>query len=295
MKDLEIIKKILEEDNTVNIFELLSNTNNVNLIKLCVLNDKYLTEENLDSIIKESMPNPKLAKIKDTFDRIIYTDKYRNIINLIIKYPIIEKIPSKIIDQFDEHDWVSIISNKPYLLKHCKIIKKFKEEDWVNILVEQPSLIEKVNIIHDLSPENWVYLIKKRPQLTEYCNKFDEFSNNNWYELLSAIPNLANKCHIALEEDEVIDLLIKYPILIKKLNIENIGEFNHKTETMMYNSKKYHIDFMKKYTEIFTTPEILTNMIGIYPDLKGLYSERNLWKYVDFSKLTENIEYAILK
>ena len=36
-------------------------------------------------------------------------------------------------------------------------------------------------------------------------------------------------------------------------------------------------------------------MIAIYPDLKDLYTEKDLWKYVDFSKLSNNLKYAILK
>ena len=50
---------------------------------------------------------------------------------------------------------------------------------------------------------------------------------------------------------------------------------------------------MKKYIKKHKDPIILTNMIGIYPDLKDLYTKKNLWKYVDFSKLTNNLEYNI--
>ena len=63
----------------------------------------------------------------------------------------------------------------------------------------------------------------------------------------------------------------------------------------MYNSKEYHVEFINKYIEKYTDKDVLTNMIGIYPDLKDIYTKNNLWKYVDFSKLTKNIEYSILK
>ena len=63
----------------------------------------------------------------------------------------------------------------------------------------------------------------------------------------------------------------------------------------MYNSKEYHVEFINKYIEQYKDQEVLTNMIGIYPDLKEIYTKNNLWKYVDFNQLTENLEYSILK
>ena len=66
-------------------------------------------------------------------------------------------------------------------------------------------------------------------------------------------------------------------------------------ENIVYNSTKHYIKAMNKYIERFNNNEFLTNMIGIYPDLKELYTEKNLWQYVDFNQLTESIEYSILK
>ena len=52
---------------------------------------------------------------------------------------------------------------------------------------------------------------------------------------------------------------------------------------------------MEKYIKKYKDEEVLTNMIGIYPDLKEIYTKKDLWKYVDFSKLSDNIEYSMLK
>ncbi len=51
---------------------------------------------------------------------------------------------------------------------------------------------------------------------------------------------------------------------------------------------------MKVYIKSNKDKKVLTDMINIYSDLKEIYTEKNLWKYVDFNQLCENLEYRIL-
>ena len=73
--------------------------------------------------------------------------------------------------------------------------------------------------------------------------------------------------------------------LILKIFYYNYKEYN-----------KYMNIIMKKYIKQYKESEVLTNIIGIYPELESFYVENNLFKYVDFSKLSDNLKkYFILK
>ena len=296
MKKLEIIEKIFEEDPNIDIFKILSTKDPSNLTKLCVLNKKYLTNENINTIIKESISY--FPTMKDDFGPTgVYDRKYKNIIDLLCVYPeIIKKIPDNITKNIRILDWIDIIQKQPNLINNCSVIDEFKVDNWINIFKIQPKLVDKfINKLKNISIYDWIDILNINPEASKYCNKFDEFKSSHWFSLLRYTPELIDKCNILLEKEETIALLNKYPHLIEKLIIEDIFEIKYESEKMLYNSKNYHINFMEKYIEYYKDSEILTNMIGIYPDLKDLYTKNNLWQYVDFNQLHINLEYSILK
>ena len=101
-----------------------------------------------------------------------------------------------------------------------------------------------------------------------------------------------NKCKININRKYKIELLNKYPNLLDKVNIKNI---KNDCINILYNSRKHHLRLMKSYIKNNKDNKVLTDMIGIYPDLKDLYTKNNLWNYVDFNQLSNNLEYSILK
>ena len=270
MKKLEIIQKIIQEpvkmigiEDTHDVSNLLQNSKINNLMILCVLNKKYLTKENLNYIFSEEKLMNNITKDK--------LGSYNYITTLISFYP--------------------KLLNKYKILN--ELIKNISVNNWIMILKKQPQLIDKCNILDNISYIQWNYILFEQPNLSKYCNKFTEFREDNWFDLLIRHPELIDKCDKNLDSKIIIKLIERHPKLIEKININDIDKFDF--EKIIYRSDDYHIKALEKYTEKYKDPEVLTNMIGIYPDLKELYTKKDLWKYVDFSKLTDNLEYSILK
>ena len=260
MKKLEIIRLIIKEKHDESIIELIKD-NEINLLsKLLCIDKKYLNTSNFNYIINNTME--KINKINTIYN-------YEYIVNLILKYPnLIDKIPNKIINKFETYYLVEIIQ------KH-------------------PNLINKYNIINKLKLSNWIDILKIQPKLFKYCNIFNEFTEYDWYKLLKNNPELIDKLNININSELKVNLLESQPSLINRLNLNNINEENFKV--ILYSSKEYYIKAVEKYIERFKDREVLTNMVAIYPDLKKLYTKKDLWKYVNFNQLSNNLEYSILK
>ena len=240
---------------------------------------------------------PKLIELCPVVDK-IKEYPYQNIVELVSKQPkFVDMLPS--VDKLEKKDLVKLVKNRPQLIEELNIdIKKFEAYDWANILIDQPKLIDKCNKINELnalSPDVWATMLIRNVELEKYCNKFDEFGYDFWYKLLTNKPQFIDKCKIPLTKSTRTLLLEINPELIEKIKIDDISEDIFKN--IVYKSKKNHIKVIEKYVEMFNNKDstILTNMVGIYPDLKNLYTEKNLWQYVDFKQLSDNLEYSILK
>ncbi len=165
--------------------------------------------------------------------------------------------------------------------------------NWSIILSKQPQLINLCNNVDNICENNWSCILSEQPNLEKYCNKFNTFDEDCWRFLLLEQPQFIDKCNKELSEEIKVDLLNKHPKLIEKINVDNINK-EENFKVILYNSKEYRNKCIEKYIKKFNNKETLTNMIGIYPDLKDLYTENDLWKYVDFSKLNNFNEYRIL-
>ena len=191
------------------------------------------------------------------------------------------------------NNWYTILTNQPKLIDYCNKIDEFNTYTWYNILINQPKLIDYCNKIDEFSSYIWCLILKEQPKLIDYCDKIDEFNGNNLYELLMKQPQLIDKCKInIINRKYKIELLNTYPSLLDKIDIKNIDS---DCIEILYNSREHHLRLMKSYIKKNKDKKVLTNMIGIYPDLKDLYTENNLWQYVDFNQLSDNLEYSILK
>ena len=195
---------------------------------------------------------------------------------------------------------IDLIKKDPYDEKLNKYFKKLDVFNWCEILEEQPNLIDKCDKIHVIDKVQWVELICKQPKLLDYYYKPDGFSDLQLFEILSKQPNLIKNKNILLsfnymDEDILLSLLKKHPKLIKYIDtdLDNIKDLNY--INIIYYSKKYRIEAIKKYLKNYNNPEVLTYVINIYPDLKNFYTKNNLWEYVDFNQLSRNLEYSILK
>ena len=133
-----------------------------------------------------------------------------------------------------------------------------------------------------------------QPQLAKYCSKFDEFTQYEWSILLLKHPELIEYYgnRNILKRSDKINLLLEHSRLIGKLHIKGI-DVNF--VRILYNSREHNANLMNIYIKKYKDKEVLTNMIGIYPDLKKFYTKKDLWKYVDFNQLSNNLEYSILK
>ena len=233
-----------------------------------------------------------------TIDDKTYKRYPNEVMQLIIKQPKFKYLLPNI-DNIPEHNLVNLIINQPQLIDELHInLDRFDEIQWGHILKRQPYLIDKCNILNEIpaydnSPTDWVSIISEQPKLIEYCKKINEFGSNNWENILKKQPQLVDKCNINLREVNLSNLLSAQPSLIKKLDTDYLSDFLFKKA--IYNSKEYRIKALEKYIKKYKDSELLTNMIGIYPNLKDLYTEKDLWKYVDFNQLSDNLEYSILK
>ena len=189
---------------------------------------------------------------------------------------------------------LDLIISQPQLIEELNInLKRFDVEEWVEILQSQPQLIDRCDKLKSIAACQWQELIVEHPQLINYCDKLNELDDYDWHKILEKHPTLIDRCKINLTESTKYDLIDSHPELIKKINIKKLSEEDF--ETILYNTKNYCTNLMKQYIKKYKNPEVLTNMIGIYPDLKDFYTKNNLWKYVDFNELNINLEYAILK
>ena len=267
---------------------------------------KHVSKEKINKIsisdwLKILEVRPTLIyKIK--YNEPLYPKYSKEVVSLVSEQPIFKYLLPEVY-KIKNHNLVTLISKQPQLIDELKInLKKLDNDDWVEILKKQPQLIDKCDSIENFTVYNWSKILSKQSKLIAYCNKLDEISIYDWYVIILYHPEILNNSKILdifnkkTTTLNITNILIKHHCLIEKLIIkENIFEFLSERKKLLYNSKKYHNEFMKKYIKYYKDSEILTNMIGIYPDLKDLYTEKNLWKYVDFNQLTDNLEYSILK
>ncbi len=124
MNKLEIIRNIIKEDSNLNTSNLLENNELYNLTILCILNKKYLTDENLN-IILSSKKTP-VYNLLSTKNKRIEADSYSLEALLVSKYHnLLDELPSKIIKKFNTFDWLKIIKEQPDLFDRCNISKTF--------------------------------------------------------------------------------------------------------------------------------------------------------------------------
>ena len=290
---------------------------NPDLIKICPIVDKINKSYNeykgnvIDLVSKQinfKYLLPSIDKISNYHLSILIANQLELIEDLNIDFKkfnenewtiILSKQPQLInkcdkLKELSISDWYTILTNQPKLIDYCNKIDEFNSYIWYFILRHQPKLIDYCNKIDEFSSYDWCLILKEQPKLIDYCDKIDEFKGNYWYELLMKQPQLINECKNIniIKRMHKIQLLNKYPNLIEKIHLNNI---NNNCVEILYNSREHHLRLMKRYIKKYKDKNILTNMIGIYPDLKDLYTKNNLWQYVDFSKLTDNLEYSILK
>ena len=278
--------------------------NSYNLSNIIKIYPEFINKVNINQLneilesdwVKILQTNPKLIKFCHKKDEVkkYLTYNISILIELISKQPYFKNLLPENLN-IKTNNIKLLVLNQPQLIDELKLdIKKFTTKDWCEILQKRPELISKCDKLHDIIHNEWRDILSKQPKLKQYCDKFNEFSEFDWFILLSKQPSLIDKCkYSSFNEQNKINLLINQPSLIKYLNLDNIT--NRNINGVLYNSKEYRFETVNKYIELHKDPEVLTNMIGIYPDLKDLYTENNLWKYVDFNKLSENLEYSILK
>ena len=314
-------KKLYKNKNTLLYFILNSEEDlNVNFNELYNLNID-INKVSINNWLDMLKYNPDLIKICPIIDKInkSYNEYTKEVVELVSKQIKFKYLLSSV-DKISNYHLSILISDKPQLIEELKInLKKFNKNNWEKILEKQPQLINECDKLKELTPYNWSYILSKQPKLIKYCdkinelnsynwiniltdqpqladkcNKFDRFSSFDWYALLKKQPQLIDKCKDIniINRRYKIDLLTMYSNLIDKIHLNKID--NNCVE-ILYNSREHHLKFMKSYIKYNKNSKVLTDMINLYPDLKDLYTKNNLWKYVDFNQLTDNIEYRILK
>ena len=313
---IDDLYKNINEFNIYNWLKILEY--NHKLIKICPkineLNNSY--DKYPNEVIKLVSKQISFKYLLPSVDKI----SNKNLSILISYQPQLIKELKIDIKKFNVDDWSNILKKQPQLINKCDKLKDIKADELSFILIEQPKLIKNCDNIYELTTYNWYDLLRKQPQLIKYCNKidelssynwcnilidqpkladkcnkFDEFNNSHWYDLLRKQPRLIDKCKDIniMKIEEQINLLKKYPDLIDKLHLKYLNKIDDYCVEILYNSREHHIEYMKKYID--KDSKILTNMINLYPDLKEIYTEKDLWKYVDFNQLSNNLEYSILK
>ena len=165
--------------------------------------------------------------------------------------------------------WVEILKEKPFLIDNCDVVNKFKSDDWFNILIKQPLLIGQLNDFTKMSSDNWFKLLEKYPEIIK------EYPKSSRDQLITKLITISNFSRMSFVKEADEKRLRK---LLYKSNKEN-----YKILIEEYVDKKYH------------DSKVLTDMINLYPDLKKLYTEKDLWMYVNTSKLNFTLEYEMLK
>ena len=301
-------KKLYKEIDEFSALELLrSNNNIVNYIDFSkidfsedtVLDVLLLCPKLIEKIDKNKMStldwvhfigyNPKLI------DQCPVRDKFNinEIVNLICMQPeFVYMLPT--IDEIENKHLRSLVINRIEFIEELNInLKNFNVNDWFELLKRHPSLIDKCDKIKEMHSSNWSKILQKQPQLIKYCDKIDNFNEDDWHGLLFYQPQFIDKCNIDMSV-YLREVLIENNFdLIDKIKNDDIESYYF--EKIVYKSGEYRNKVVDKYTEKFHDEMLLTNMIGIYPDLKDLYTKKDLWKYVDFNQLTDNLEYTILK
>ena len=295
---LLISDKIL---NYININNIINDYNN--LIDIIIVNPNVIDLLNKDKIDKISdndwlriiQSNPKAMDKCPKKDNVIdlLNSNLNELVKLVAKeIKFKDMLPSA--DNIPTSNLKFLIKNQPELIEVLNInFKIFDEDDWAEILNEQPQLINRCDKIKYIRQYKWVDILKNQPSLIDYCDKLDKFSNDDIFKLLNTNFELINKLEKPIDDTIKNKLLLLNPNLITELGYDNIDKYV--LETVLYNFKGHKNILIEKYIEKYKDPEILTNMIAIYPDLKELYTKKDLWKYVDFSKLNNNLEYSILK
>ena len=274
-----------------------------NLTSLIPILSKYIdvNKIHVDADIFSDILNnyPEIVKSLDKYKLdLVPIKNWLNIMShdpeLLSFCPIIDKINKVLLDNDNIEFLIRLVSKQPSFSNLLPSIDKISRYNIIDLVRNKPELIEKLNInIEQFDRDDWCKILKLQPQLINRCNKIDKFSDYEWSNILYDQPKLIKYCNRQLNSKDIQSLLNIYPNLINNVNTNVITESEF--EYIVYNSKDYNVKIMEKYTERFHDSEVLTNMIGIYPNLKDFYSEKDLWKYVDFSKLTENLEYVILK
>ena len=274
-----------------------------NLTSLIPILSKYIdvNKIHVDADIFSDILNnyPEIVKSLDKYKLdLVPIKNWLNIMShdpeLLSFCPIIDKINKVLLDNDNIEFLIRLVSKQPSFSNLLPSIDKISRYNIIDLVRNKPELIEKLNInIEQFDRDDWCKILKLQPQLINRCNKIDKFSDYEWSNILYDQPKLIKYCNRQLNSKDIQSLLNIYPNLINNVNTNVITESEF--EYIVYNSKDYNVKIIEKYTERFHNSEVLTNMIGIYPNLKDFYSEKDLWKYVDFSKLTENLEYVILK
>ena len=312
------ISELNENINKINVFNLLNIFKyNPKLIKFFPISDEvkksfYLYPNEVIELVSKQISFkyllPSINKIsdKDLTKLISYQPQLIKELNIDLKkfnvddWSIILAKQPQLIDRCDklkklnQYNWVDILRKQPKLIKYCDKIDEFDSYSWYLVLYKYPELIKYCNNLDTIGVISWNMILQSQPQLSDNCNKFDRIKGDDLYDLLEKQPELINKCKNTktINRNKRIMLLKKHPILVDKIELRNI---NKKHIEIIYNSREYHLKFMKSYIKYNKDSKVLTDMINLYPDLKKLYTKNDLWKYVDFSKLINNLEYSILK
>ena len=242
---------------------------NPNLINICPKVKEFTIDDKIELVSDQIQFKYMLTSVIDAI-KINYAARTSSLLKLVIK--------------------------QPQLIDELKInLKIFNAYDWASILEEHPNLIDKCDKINEFNIVNWIGILIKHPKLFNYCNKINEFDVEDLDYLLSRKPELINKydVNVNLSGKTILKLAKKYPDFIEKINNNNTTEIDF--QHALYSSKQNHVRFMQKYAKLFKNSTTITNMLGLYPDLKDLYTKNDLWKYVDFNKLNGFNEYSILK
>ena len=246
-----------------------------------------ITNDNLAILISEQ---PQLIEELNVDLKKLDKDNW---VEILKKQPqLIDKYDK--LENFNSYDWVYIVSRQPKLIEYCNKINEFDSYSWYLVLSEQPELIKYCANLDKISAKSWNMILQCQPSLADKCNKFDEFVGNDLYDLLEKQPNLIDKCKDTkiINRNKQIRLMKKYPNVINKMHLKSI---NKKNIEILYNSKEHCVEYMKSYIKKNNDSKVLTDMISIYPKLKDIYTKNNLWRYVVFNELTDNLEYAMLK
>ena len=286
------VNKINTNEN--NFYQILINYPNI-IEKLNKYNIKKISINTWIDIISIKPDLLKFCPIKKEFNSFITSNN-----NIQILISLIANQPSFInllkINKINNYNLFDIIIKQPQLIDKLNInFEGYDVAYWIEILIKQPQFINKCDKIKEIKINEWVNILIKQPSLIKYCNRLDKISSYDLYRIILHHPKLINnnKFNINLSSTYKISLLMFYPELIEKLKVNDIAEAQFRY--IIYTSKNYITKTLKKYLKRFHNSELLTNIIGIYPNLKEFYTENNLWQYVDFNQLTENLEYGILK